>query len=217
MLQIALPDEHELVVRGVASMLRHSGDQCELVDLGGPLSRPIDIALYDTLGLSQNSLHGFARLVADRRIRKVVVYTWNFQPWVAEDVVEQGAAGYLSKRLGGDQLVRALLEIHKDQIVVSPVSNSSRVGGEDWLGREEGLTPREAEVLSLIALGLSNVELSQRLGVSINSIKSYIRTCYRKIDVSSRTRAVLWAVDHDVRKGPLPGSGSAVGLVDART
>ena len=73
--------------------------------------------------------------------------------------------------------------------------SASLVAG-DWPGREEGLTPRESEVLALITRGLSNEQVATTTRLSPNSVKSYIRGAYRKIGVSSRTQAVLWALDH---------------------
>ena len=85
--------------------------------------------------------------------------------------------------------------------------NRKLVGG-DWPGREEGLTAREAEVLSLITMGLSNQEIADRTLLSLNSIKSYIRSAYRKIDVDSRSRAVLWGVEHGMRADRVRINGS---------
>ncbi len=59
-----------------------------------------------------------------------------------------------------------------------------------------GLTAREAEVLSLITMGLSNQEIAERTLLSLNSIKSYIRSAYRKIGVQRRTQAVIWATQN---------------------
>ena len=61
------------------------------------------------------------------------------------------------------------------------------------------LSPREAEVLTLIAQGLSNQQIADRVYVSINSVKSYIRTAYRKIGAERRTQAVLWTLEHGLR------------------
>jgi len=67
---------------------------------------------------------------------------------------------------------------------------------QDWPGRREGLTDREAEILALITQGKSNAEVAALTYLSPNTIKSYIRTLYRKIDVDSRTQAVLWGVNN---------------------
>jgi len=58
------------------------------------------------------------------------------------------------------------------------------------------LTPREVEVLALITQGMSNKEIAERLYLSINSVKTYIRSAYAKIGASSRARAVAWCLLH---------------------
>lgn len=68
-----------------------------------------------------------------------------------------------------------------------------------WPGQHKGLTPRESEVLSLIVSGLSNHDIAHRIYVSINSVKSYVRSAYRKMGVSSRSQAVVWGLEHGFR------------------
>ncbi|HXH79433.1 response regulator transcription factor [Nocardioides sp.] len=171
-------------------MLRGSGAAHQVSDLAAP--GPFDIALYDASG-NQDAHERIGRLRDDPRVAKVVVYTWNFQPWSAGEWIRHGASGYLSKSLPAGPLVSALEAIHAGRVIVAPgqQSSSASVG---WPGRDEGLTPREAEALSLIAAGLSNRDVAERMILSPNSVKSYIRTAYRKIDVNSRSQAVLWAM-----------------------
>ena len=63
-------------------------------------------------------------------------------------------------------------------------------------GRAEGLTPRESEVVALITQGKSNAEIAACTYLSANSVKTYVRSAYAKIGVTSRTQAVLWGVKH---------------------
>ena len=69
-------------------------------------------------------------------------------------------------------------------------------GGPRWAGRTEGLTDREAEVLALITQGKSNADIATLMYLSINTVKSYIRSAYRKIGVSTPGQAILWGVYH---------------------
>jgi DNA-binding NarL/FixJ family response regulator len=95
------------------------------------------------------------------------------------------------------ELVAALEAVHAGTPVVSDVPPRARAAvGLDWPGRGEGLSDREAEILALITQGKSNAEVAKLTYLSPNTVKSYIRTIYRKIDVASRTQAVLWGVDH---------------------
>ncbi len=105
--------------------------------------------------------------------------------------------GYLSKALPARDLVRALEAVHAGQVVVSQAPQRARSApGLEWPGRSEGLTDRESEILALITQGMSNAEVADLAYLSPNTVKSYIRTIYRKIGVSSRTQAVLWGVRH---------------------
>ena len=92
-------------------------------------------------------------------------------------------------------LVAALETIHAGETVISdPPRRMRAASGLDWPGRHEGLTDREAEILALITQGRSNADVAAMTFLSPNTVKSYIRTIYRKIDVASRTQAVLWGV-----------------------
>ena len=140
------------------------------------------------------------RLVESPQVRQVAVYTWNFQPWLTRDTLSTRACAATSPRACPPPASSTRSHaISAGQLVVSPSRGRSSLVGGDWPGREEGLTAREAEVLSLITMGLSNQEIAERTLLSLNSIKSYIRSAYRKIDVDSRSKAVLWGVEHGMR------------------
>ena len=127
----------------------------------------------------------------------VAVYTWNFHPDLIDSAIRKGASGYLSKTLPARDLVTALESIHGGATVINPMPGKSRAApGLDWPGRSEGLTERESEILALITQGKSNAEVAVTTYLSVNSIKSYIRSVYRKIGVKTRTQAVLWGVEH---------------------
>ncbi|MEO7846096.1 MAG: response regulator transcription factor [Nocardioides sp.] len=104
--------------------------------------------------------------------------------------LESGARGYLDIRMSGTDLVDALLRVHAGEIVVT-----ARVPQQvSPPGAEAVLSYREAEIVGWIAQGLNNAEIAKSSGLSINSVKSYIRAAYRKMGVTSRTHAVLWGI-----------------------
>ena len=126
-----------------------------------------------------------------------MVYTWNFHPDLIDSAQQHGAHGYLSKTLPARELVAALEAVHAGEMVVSDAPPRARSAvGLDWPGRGEGLSDRESEILALITQGKSNADVARLTYLSPNTVKSYIRTIYRKIDVGSRTQAVLWGVNH---------------------
>jgi DNA-binding NarL/FixJ family response regulator len=197
-IRLAIVDDYEVVVRGLASMLRSYSDRIEVVELDtntDPGAR-VDIALFDTFAQSFRDRERIARLVRDPRIGKVVVYTWSADDPAIAGRRPPGIAAYVSKRLAAADLVAALERIHDDRPMLLQDPGHGPLVGGDWPGREEGLTARESEVLSLITQGYSNNDIVEITMLSINSIKSYIRSAYRKIGVTSRSRAILWGIDH---------------------
>jgi NarL family two-component system response regulator LiaR len=153
----------------------------------------VDVVLYDTFGQVQGDGLDLDDLVEGQGA-KVAIFSWNLQPELVARSIEQGAAGYLSKSLQGEDLVRAIEAINAGQVVVPtrPAGRDREAG--DWPGKALGLTAREAEIIALITQGLSNQEIATRSYLSINSVKTYIRTAYRKMGVTTRSQAVLWGV-----------------------
>ncbi|MHA3703988.1 response regulator transcription factor [Jatrophihabitans sp. YIM 134969] len=167
------------------------------IDANAGLDDTVDIALYDSFAQPESDHEEIGVLVRNPRAHKVVVYTWNFHPDLIESARAQGAHGYLSKTMPAAELVAALEAVHAGETVVSPAPPRSRTPpGLDWPGRGEGLTDRESEVLALITQGKSNAEIAALMYLSPNTVKSYIKSVYRKIDAGSRTQAVLWGIDH---------------------
>jgi DNA-binding NarL/FixJ family response regulator len=196
---VALVDDYDVVLAGVAKMLDRYRDRVLVVEIDAnePLKDAVDIALYDSFAQPESDHDEIELLVRNPRAHRVVVYTWNFHPALIESARSKGAHGYLSKTLPARELVDALEAVHAGELVVSdPPRRADHSAGQDWPGRAEGLTDRESEILALITQGKSNIEVAQLTYLSPNTVKSYIRTIYRKIEVDSRTKAVLWGIGH---------------------
>ena len=196
---IALVDDYDVVVIGVANILGKYPERVVIaeIDTNKPLSDEVDVVLYDSFAQPESDHDEIKVLVDNPRARKVVVYTWNFHPDLVDQARRQGVQGYLSKSMPADDLVTALEKVHAGEVVVSePPPRARPASGSDWPGRDTGLSDRESEVLALITQGKSNDEIAALCYLSINTVKSYVRSAYRKINVDSRTQAVLWGIDH---------------------
>lgn len=196
---VALVDDYDVVLLGVANIIDQYRDRVLIaeIDTNMPLQDTVDIALYDSFAQPESDRDEIGVLVASPRARHVVVYTWTFRPDLIENAKRQGVRGYLSKALPARELVAALEAVHAGEIVVSKPPGRVRPNTMlNWPGRTEGLTDRESEILALITQGLGNAEIAARTYLSPNTVKSYIRSTYRKIEVASRTQAVLWGIDH---------------------
>jgi len=200
-IRVALLGGDELVRRGLEGMLATLGG-FELGTIKDRGTRPIDVALVENYGAAPGD-PTLARAVADPYIRRVAIYTWNHHPGLAREMITNGVSGYLGKGLTAAQLGRALHAIHVGESVVAPAHLGRRA--EEMASSDEVdlLTTRERETLALIATGRSNDEIAQEMRISLNSVKSYIRSAYRKTGVQSRSQAVLWAVQHGLKADAL--------------
>lgn len=202
--EIALVDDYEVVLTGLAQMLAPYRDRVAVVELDThrPVSRHVDIALYDTFAQSECDRDDIRALLDNPHARRVVIYTWSFHPDLIEAARNYGVHGYLAKSLPARDLVESLQAVHAGQVVISdPPRRALSTPGLNWPGRGEGLTDRESEILALITQGRSNTEVAALCFLSPNTVKSYIRSVYRKIGVRTRTQAVLWGVDHGFSPG----------------
>jgi len=168
-----------------------------------PVITDVDIVLYDTFGQVQVVGIDLEDFVRDSGA-KVVIYSWNLEPMLIEQAIAGGACGYLSKVLTGPEVVAALERVVRGEVVIITGEKESSVGGAgDWPGRSSGLSPREAEVLALITHGLTNREIAERVFISPNTVKTYVRSAYRKIGVERRSQALLWGVDNGFKPDTL--------------
>lgn len=205
-IRLAIRNDYAVIVLGIAAMLEPYADRIQIVDLTvgeSGESASVDITLYDAFSQTQIDGSDVDVLLNDASAGKVVVFTWNVNPALVRMATQKGVSGYLSKSLDGADLADALDRIHHGEVVITEqTTRSSSINGQ-WPGREYGLTAREAEIVSLVTQGLSNEAIAKHCFISINSVKSYIRTGYRKMGVTTRAQAVLWGVQH----GLLPDRG----------
>jgi DNA-binding NarL/FixJ family response regulator len=130
----------------------------------------------------------------------VVLTTYSDDRSVLE-ALRAGARGYLTKDAGGTEIRDALRRVLDDHAAIDPAVQHHLV---DALRQEapspapDGLTPREAEVLSLIAGGFSNAEIAARLVISEGTVKSHVNRVFAKIGARDRAQAVAYAYRHDL-------------------
>ena len=188
-IRVALSNDYEIALLGLAQMLARYPRDVQIVDLTtlAELPHAADIILYDTFGRLPDD-DPKLRQIVERNAAPVVVYSWEEYP--EEAARRHGAVGYLHKGLDADDLVSAIKTLHEGR------EPTRRDQGSDpeltWPGRVLGLTQRESEMLTFITRGLTNDEIARRSFLSINTIKSYIRSAYRKIGVRTRPQAVAW-------------------------
>ena len=188
LVRIAVVDAHEIDVAGVSTVLGRFTDRVTVVAADDPL---VDVVLYGARELASGHDTDLHRLLRTSPAT-VIVLGWDLDAPQVSWAVACGAHGQLSKTLAGADLVRGLEQINHDR------DDRLRLLPHDGechpALRTSGLTPRELEVLSLITQGLTNQEIADHSYISINSVKTYVRTAYRKIGVTRRSQAVSWGL-----------------------
>jgi two-component system, NarL family, response regulator LiaR len=204
-IRVAVVDDYEVVVAGITALLSPYEDRLSVVEVDGDL-RPapgeVDIVLYDTFGHSRDHHDLDVQELSCGGTAKVVIFSWNLEPERVDRALRNGASGYVAKALPAEEIVAALERVHAGETVVPDSVRPAVVAGggrEDVVERlveSHHLSHREVDVIALIALGLTNEEIADRLYLSVNTVKSYIRTAYRKLHVDRRAQAVGWAMSH---------------------
>jgi DNA-binding NarL/FixJ family response regulator len=194
---VAVVDDYEIVVAGITAVLAPYDDRVRVVALDStgldvPSHPDLDIVLVDTFNRPHDDDLDLDRLTFGGTA-KVVVFSWDLRPDRISRALGRGVAGYIAKSLSAEEIVVALERVHTGHAIVA--SPGDVLGDTaDLTGSPSGFSRREAQVVTLIAQGLSNQEIADRLFLSINSVKTYIRAAYRKIGVSRRAQAVGWAL-----------------------
>ena len=205
--RVFLVDDHELFRAGVRNEL---GDGAEIVGEAGsvaeavPLIRELDpeVVLLD-VHLPDGGGEGVIAAVAQER--PAVKFLALSVSDAAEDVIgviRAGARGYVTKTISRSELTDAIERVAEGDAVFSPrlagfvldaFRAGERVGGDSEL---DELTPREREVLQLIARGYMYKEIAARLNLSVKTVESHVSSVLRKLQLSTRHELTRWATQH---------------------
>jgi NarL family two-component system response regulator LiaR len=187
-LRLGISSTVEIVVAGLSVMLRPHRDRIVLVDRSSGDRLP-DVCLVGPLLEHSTSIKVPLRVHAGMCL---VGFGFDDSPARRGAARALGLGEYVSLAGGTTALIRALEAAH-ERHVETPVT-ATRTDLYDG----STLSPRELQVLTLISRGLSNDDIATELALSINSVKSYIRSAYRKIGVTRRAQAVIWAIEKDL-------------------
>jgi NarL family two-component system response regulator LiaR len=196
-IRVALVNDYEIVLEGLRALLRpHEPEICVVeVDIDETPRRAVDVTLLDTYGEEMNMIERVRKLTADRTNGAVVVFSFSDRPRIAQEVIDEGAQGFISKAVPASVIADGIRAAARgEQVMLTHRSQRATVPGElRWPGREIGLTERESELLALLPTGMSNRELAAHLFLSENTIKTQLRGLYSKLQVRNRTQAVAVA------------------------
>jgi DNA-binding NarL/FixJ family response regulator len=203
-IDVLIADDHEVVRAGLRSLFQGTDVHIVAEASGGDAALKLakkhkpDLILLDVRMPEGNGLDCLARIKLDLTDTPVVMFSSFDNPTYVARAVALGASGYLSKGASRDELVRAIKTAASGETIwsreelrrVTGALAAPRNGSE----HEVSLTKRESEVLKQLAFGLTNKEIAQSLGISYETVKEHVQHILRKIGVSDRTQAAVWAV-----------------------
>lgn len=216
-LRVLIIDDHTLFRDGLQGLLeRHNidvvgslGDGHEGIRLAQEL-KP-DIILLDMRMPSLSGLEVLKQLQQNNFEAPIAMLTTSNDERDLVEALRNGAKGYLLKDMDPDDVVAALREIVKGETVVAPNLTqilARVVKGEPILESEpspiDDLTPRESEILSLLAEGQSNKVIARNLGISDGTVKLHVKAILRKLNIHSRVEAAVIAVEQGMRANKKP-------------
>ena len=203
LISVLLVDDHQLVRTGLATLLGSTEDIRVVAQAGDGEQAVAEAArTYPDVVLMDLSMPGVDGVEATRRILgaqpevKVVVLTSFSDRGRVSEALNAGAVGYLLKDCEPADLLAAVRSAAAGHVPLDP-----RVAGvllpDSGTGRpEDAMSPRELEVLRLVAQGLANKQIGRRLGISERTVKAHLGRVFRQLGVADRTSAALWAHDH---------------------
>jgi DNA-binding NarL/FixJ family response regulator len=218
-IRVFLVDDHRVVRSGVTAylmliadmeMVGDAADGRQALDRIAALetdASPPDVVLMDISMPVMDGIAATREIKARWPVIEVVAMTSFVEEATVRDALEAGAAGYLLKDADADEVahaIRAALagQMHLDPSVARLLADSVRRPRP----ASADLTPREREVLELVAQGASNRQIAAMLVVSERTARTHVSAILGKLGLASRTQAALWAV----REGLAPGPGSAI-------
>lgn len=209
MIRVVVADDHPIVRAGLVGLLDAAdgidvvgaaSDGVEVVDLVEK-ERP-DVVLMDMRMPRRDGDEATAMLRESVPATRVIVLTTYESDDVIMRAIAAGASGYLLKAAPEAELIAGIRAVAAGEVALAPSVARVLVGQAGRAPEVPTLTPREVEVLSHVAEGLSNREIGVRLHLGEATVKTHLLKAFAKLDVADRTRAVTRAMELGILRSP---------------
>ncbi|MBI6600382.1 two-component system response regulator NarL [Pseudomonas putida] len=202
---LLLVDDHPMMRRGLRQLIELEGDltvvgeanngleACELVQRLTP-----DLVVLDNNMPQLNGVETLKRLREQGFAGKILLFTVSDAEHDVRDAMRFGADGYLLKDMEPEHLIARLREVLRGTLVISPSLTTVLAQA---LRTPQGassldLTERERQVLKMIAAGLSNKMIGNKLGITEGTVKVHVKNLLHKLGLRSRVEAAVWALEN---------------------
>ena len=205
-IRVLIVDDHEMVREGLRALLE---DEPEMSVVGEArdgveavaeaVSLRPDVILMDLVMPHMDGIEAIRGIRKASPSSRILVLTSFADPKHVQGAIQAGALGYLLKDLERAELSRAIRAAAKGEPTLHPEAQKQlleQVSGPGGSASRPALTPRESDVLRLIAKGMSNKEIGSSLDLTEGTVKGYVSAVLEKLGVADRTQAALFALKH---------------------
>ncbi|MDP4182719.1 MAG: response regulator transcription factor [Bacillota bacterium] len=212
-IKILIADDHLMVRQGIKQILELEND-IEVVSQASNGEEAVkfakevkpDVILMDINMPGMNGLEAIKELKQEKEIFRVIVLTIHQDREYLFKTLQLGAEGYVLKDAEASVLIEAIRTVSDGESYIQPnmtrelVKEFNRVTmHEKGKDDENSLTSREVEVIELIAEGLINKEIAKKLFISEKTVKNHVSNIFKKLNVSDRTQAAIYAFKHNLK------------------
>ncbi len=211
-LRILLVDDHEVVRLGLKTLLERHPD-FEVVAEAGTAAEAVtkalafqpDVVVMDIRLPGESGIDACRQITEKLPDAKVIMLTSYAEDEMLFAAIRAGAAGYVLKQIGGDELVRAIETVGRGEALIAPslikrvLAEVRRAAQREEAAAFADLTLQERQVLALIAEGKTNREIAQALFLGEGTVRNYVSSILSKLNVSNRAEAAAYAIEHNLK------------------
>jgi DNA-binding NarL/FixJ family response regulator len=210
--RILLVDDHEVVRLGLKTLIERHPD-FEVVAEAGTAAEAIakalafepDVVVMDIRLPGESGIDACRAITERLPETKVIMLTSYAEDEMLFAAIRAGAAGYVLKQIGGDELVRAIETVGRGEALIAPslikrvLAEMRRAAQREEAAAFIDLTLQERQVLAQIAEGKTNREIAQVLFLGEGTVRNYVSSILAKLDVSNRAEAAAYAIEHNLK------------------
>ena len=208
-INVMIADDHSMIREGLKQLLELEGDfkviaeACDGVECLNKLETVTPYVLLLDINMpNMNGLEVLQKMKEKRMKIKVLVLTIHSEVEYLLKAVDIGVNGYLLKDSESAELKKAILAVVNGDNYIQPslipVLNSKMIDRDKDVMKIESLTRRELEVLKNLSIGMYNKEIAEKLDISERTVKNHISNIFKKIEVTDRTQAAVFAIRNNL-------------------
>ena len=208
-INVMITDDHSMIREGLRQLLELEGEfnvvaeACDGVECLKKLETVLpDVLLLDINMPNMNGLEVLQKLKEKKMKVRVLVLTVHSEVEYLLKAVDIGVNGYLLKDSESAELKKAILAVVSGENYIQPslipVLNAKMIDRNKDTLKIESLTRRELEVLKLLAVGMYNKEVAEKLDISERTVKNHVSNIFKKIEVTDRTQAAVFAIRNNL-------------------